>query len=109
MRHRFPPMAVRCPWCEAAIGDLCTTPSNGRPHTTGTHDVRRIDWVMTTAACPDCNAPTGRPCVAHLRNGPVPLPDVHPSRTTAANQAYATTHAHDQQLQIAVPTQEHTR
>ncbi|WP_405676861.1 hypothetical protein OG292_19670 [Streptomyces sp. NBC_01511] len=100
-RLRFPQLAVRCSWCHAAPGDLCTNPQSSRPRGTGTHDARRIAWLMTSV-CPECHATPDQPCTAHISGNNIPLPDVHPSRTTAAEAAYATQHAHDQQLQIAI-------
>lgn len=79
-RYRFPQMAVRCPWCHASVGELCTNPRGTKARRADTHDARRIAWCMTTQ-CTECNAPVGQPCTATLHDALVNLPDVHPSRT----------------------------
>ncbi|GFH36593.1 hypothetical protein SCWH03_28240 [Streptomyces pacificus] len=79
-------MAVRCTWCRAPVGELCTTPSNGRPHRGGTHDVRRIDWAMTTQ-CPECRATPGHPCTTTAHGQLTHLDDVHPARTHTTHRS----------------------
>ncbi|MGW7196616.1 zinc finger domain-containing protein [Streptomyces chryseus] len=90
MRLRFPPMAVRCPHCKAAAGDLCTNQRGNTPRRSDTHDARRITWVITTTTCPECQAAPGNACFANIRHQRVPLPDVHTSRETAAHRAQTT-------------------
>jgi hypothetical protein len=103
MRPRFPQLAVACTWCHAPIGDLCTNPSTRKTRGHDTHDVRRLTWVIDTTTCPHCAAAPGSPCMSAPPALRTALPQPHPGRETAAQDAYAAQHAHDQQLQLAVP------
>ncbi|MEU3162225.1 zinc finger domain-containing protein [Streptomyces griseoincarnatus] len=80
MSYRFPQMAVRCPWCKAGVGDLCTNPRGTVARRADTHDARRLAWAMTTR-CAECHAPAGQSCTTEVQGQLVALPDVHPTRT----------------------------
>ncbi|MFF9312192.1 hypothetical protein ACF1BS_14900 [Streptomyces sp. NPDC014748] len=79
-RYRFPQMAVRCPWCRAAVGELCTNPRGTKTRRADTHDARRLAWLMTNE-CAECHATPGTPCTTTDDGNTIPLPDVHPART----------------------------
>ncbi|GAA2946500.1 hypothetical protein GCM10020227_11740 [Streptomyces flavovirens] len=89
---RFPQLAVRCTWCKAPAGQLCTTPSNGKEQRTFTHDARHITWVVQTATCPDCTAAPRHACFTSPGGFRVPLATPHPERITAADRAHTANH-----------------
>ncbi|MFI9005078.1 hypothetical protein [Streptomyces sp. NPDC053541] len=41
----LPQLAVPCPMCGAAPGDLCTSHGGTRPRRTDTHQARRTAWA----------------------------------------------------------------
>lgn len=81
---RFPQLAVSCPWCHAAIGDLCTgARTRARtPRRTSTHEARRTAWVVSVAACPACQVAPGTACRNVLEV--LPASGVHASRDAEA-------------------------
>lgn len=90
--HRFPQLAVRCTWCKAPAGELCTNPAIGTTWRDKTHDSRRTTWVIETATCPVCEAAPGHACFATPIALRVPLTTPHPERITAADRAHTANH-----------------
>lgn len=43
--REFPQLAVACPTCQAAPGDLCTSHSGTRPRRNDTHQARTSAWA----------------------------------------------------------------
>ncbi|WP_262702003.1 MULTISPECIES: zinc finger domain-containing protein [Streptomyces] len=85
---RFPQMAIRCPWCRAAPGELCTNARGRRPRRADTHAARRIAWVVETTTCPvaACESAPGSPCRSSTTKLALAT-GVHPERDTAAERA----------------------
>lgn len=81
---RFPQLAVSCPWCHAAVGDLCTgARARARtPRRSSTHEARRTAWVVSVAACPTCQVEPGTACRIVLEV--LPASGVHATRDTEA-------------------------
>lgn len=78
--YRFAAMAVQCPWCRAAVGELCTNQRRTQDRRRDTHDARNTELarVMSTR-CPEriCQAAPGHPCTL--------TPNLHHARTLAAH------------------------
>ncbi|MFJ2183414.1 hypothetical protein ACIOJG_22615 [Streptomyces anulatus] len=88
---RFPQMAVRCSWCSAPQGQLCTNPATGREQRNRTHDARRTTWVIQTTTCPVCAAAPGHACFTTTVAVRVPLAAPHPERITEADTVHTAT------------------
>ncbi|MEV8048924.1 zinc finger domain-containing protein [Streptomyces bacillaris] len=89
---RFPQLTVRCSWCEAPAGELCTNPATGVVWRSKTHDVRRTTWVIHTTTCPACAAAPGSNCFTTPVAVRIPLATPHPERITEADTTHTATH-----------------
>lgn len=78
---RWPQLAIRCPWCHAAPGQLCSSARGVRRYST--HPGRRDLWVRSIIGCPVeiCDVDTGMPCRNDLG---WPIASVHAERDQAA-------------------------
>ncbi|MFB7776880.1 zinc finger domain-containing protein [Streptomyces bauhiniae] len=84
--YRFSAMAVRCTWCKAGVGVLCSNQRGTVARRAYVHDDRIADWnrVMSTQ-CPEriCQAAVGHLCTI--------TPDIHQARVLAAPAPTTTT------------------
>ncbi|MEU7044970.1 hypothetical protein AB0A77_28480 [Streptomyces varsoviensis] len=93
-RPAFPQLAVLCPWCHSAPGELCTSHRGRRARRDDTHTARRTAWAINTATCPTagCEAAPGSPCRS-ATTGLQLTTGVHAARDAAAERAATcTTH-----------------
>lgn len=81
---RWPQLAIRCPHCRAAPGEMCAGRlGTGVVRRKSTHPGRRTAWAVAVTPCPayGCQVAPGQPC--RDTNGRA-LADVHPERDQAA-------------------------
>lgn len=79
---RYRQMTVRCTWCRAAAGELCTNQRGDKQRRDGVHEARIHTWVISKSTCPTCTATPGKPCIGPDR---LPAKAPHPARTTLAH------------------------